>query len=235
MSKARCATVLLVLVFLMTPVAAYAVPNLTLFIPEEYGGSYNTTTETWITSLDDFILQAMVDDRDVFRGADDVDLYLCISLLPELYTYNPEAPLPEQIMFVDDLNTTISAGINTFELNADDFMYGTPPSTAFNLKDGSSYLPPHGIFPTAYREVSFNIEDPGTYEFLINDAVAGMHFDLYTITTIGSLDYFAPFSHDAEVTPPVPEPATAALLGSGLLLLPAGMYFRKKRSKKESQ
>lgn len=56
-------------------------------------------------------------------------------------------------------------------------------------------------------------------------ALAGyqLHFDLYKTGTgnggTSDLDIvdFAPFSHDAQSGPPVPEPATMLLVGSGLI------------------
>jgi hypothetical protein len=64
-----------------------------------------------------------------------------------------------------------------------------------------------------------------------------LHFDLYgtdcvTILRNGvnncKVHQFAPFSHDAETS--VPEPATATLLGAGLLLLGVGLRRSRRRA-----
>ena len=111
----------------------------------------------------------------------------------------------------------------------------------------------HGIFQTLYTEVAFTFTDgdfcsdclwnaqdgsatnfdgfihefsvdlTDIWSFIIDEEIDSYHFDLYTKKADGSIQYFAPFSHDAAAT--VPEPSTILLLGSGLL----GLAFFKRR------
>ena len=77
---------------------------------------------------------------------------------------------------------------------------------------------------------SFQVDVTNLEEFLL-------HFDLYNTDvrnctgaenceTVVSRDDFAPFSHDAQ-SPPVPEPATMLLLGTGLAVGAVRKYRRR--------
>lgn len=200
----------LIFVVIMVPRAAFCTPDLTLFIPPEDGGYYDTDTETWVTASDSFTLQAIVDDEDVFRGADSTTLYLCIALSEDLFTQ------AGTLITIDGVSYTTA-----------DFTYGLPPIAEANPDGGGGDMPPHDIYPTLYLEIPFEITEPGITEFEITDASGGIHFDLYTLDGNGEIDMFAPFSKDAATI--VPEPSTFVLLGGGLLIAPLRRYVRRKR------
>jgi hypothetical protein len=173
----------------------------------------------------DFTLLAGVDDEDVFRGEDSVELILCVSLDESLYYLDYDGNGEPIVVF--EPGTTVT--VDGVSYTADDFTFGLPPISELNPDGGGGDLAPHDIFPTAFLEVTRTIEDPGVHEFEIEDGVPGTHFDLYTVTTNpGEIDFFAPFSKDAGI---VPEPSTLALLGGGLLLVSA--QRRRKRKRRE--
>ncbi len=207
--------------FFSTPVLA--TPDLQLFISEEDGGWYDTGTETWVTSSDDFTLQAIVDDEDCFNGQETVELTLCIALSDDLYTLDGDG----NVVFNEGTSITVDGVVLTEE----DFVYGLPPISEVNEDGGGGDMPPHDIYPTAFTEITITIDDPGAYDFMIEDASAGIHFDLYTLDENEEIDCFAPFSHDAATVPPVPEPSTVALLASGLLVAPIARYWKKRRTR----
>lgn len=211
--------------FFSAPVLA--TPDLQLFISEEDGGWYDTETETWVTSSDNFTLQAIVDDNDVFRGETTVELTLCIALSDDLYTLDGDG----NVVFNEGTSITVDGVV----LTEDDFVYGLPPISEVNEDGEGGDMPPHDIYPTAFTEITITIEDtgdyPDVYEFEITDASAGIHFDLYTLDEDDEIDFFAPFSHDAATVPPVPEPSTVALLASGLLVAPIARYWKKRRTR----
>jgi len=214
---------LVAVILLLSPAAAVAVPDLQLVIPEPEG-YYDPITQTWVTSSDEFTLQAIVDDDDVFRGQDSVELYLCVALSDDLFTLDGNG----DVVFADGM----SLSINGAALTAADFEYGLPPISDENLDGQGGDLAPHEIYPTAFAEIAFTITDPGIYEFQIANAVAGIHFDLYSLKSRDRIDIFAPFSHDAGTVPstPVPEPSTLALLVFAGVFVPLGKHLGRKHS-----
>ena len=206
-----------------------AIPALQLTIN---GGTYDTTTETTVTSDTIFDLYSLL-TADSAEG----DYRLSIAVVPAL---------------------TVGAGgdYGSFTLNGTvfdvtgDMVFGTPPLDTFGRPDS---LPTHGIYDTYYTEFGFNfnsaqasnpydVTDTGNigvipvagkgafwkmFEFNVTELTANtlLHFDLYrvdpTTGTLFSANSFAPFSHDAEDGPQgnnVPEPQILILLGMGLIV-----------------
>lgn len=211
--------------------SAFAVPDIQLFID---GATYDWDTETWVAttagSVDLYVISANDAKADII-----VSLALGHSDNPSLMTA--------------DFDGTV--------INPGDWVYGNAPLPPDWNPGGD--LPPHGIYPTYFAEVhtgayglGMNIGDVqpgpdfwdpsipsgpanalGEYKIFTVDlsgpAGASVHFDAYTLNSDGTIDKFAPFSHDATTTI-VPEPGTIVLMGSGLLGLGLRAYRKRKRS-----
>lgn len=213
---------------------ASAIPALQLGPGSVGGWTYDTTTETWVTSSSTFQLLAtanatMGDGGNGFyawdaAGADDQIAYLVVSAMPK--TSGP----------VDSFNITIDNDGASLDLVTSGF--GAPP-----ISDTNS-LAPHGIWDTYFEIYEFNFEvadgtttisdsQPGEtgmgegfeerFDIVVNSFIgSGVHFDLFTMEGDGTLfgntyvKKFAPWSHDAEM---IPEPTAALVFGMGLLVV----------------
>ncbi len=197
---------------------SFAVPNLQIYIP---GAEYDATSETWITSEANhevWVIAANLNHGDIY------DIHLVASLV------NGETPVDGALSITDE-------GSTTTVFNAADFAYGTPPTT--------DPMPYHGVFPADYAQMlvtSVTTSGPyidvqdyipsgdgGTsiygqiFKFTVSTSYDAVHYNAYGFyDAADGKRIFAPFSHDGEFA--VPEPATAILMGLGLVC--AGIYRR---------
>lgn len=226
MRKHRVLVLIGTLILSLLPLShALAVPSLQLDIDP---GVYDWSTGTIVSTSDTFTLYALL--RPNFANTLHDTYYISAALLPK----TPDG---------SDLG---SFDFNGGTINVTSGMYyGVPPLEA-NLSKDPGDLPQHGIFPTYFREFSFGFAEGSTtasyntqtgapangllyyraFEVNTSNLSAGyaIHFDLYNtrLCRPGDIDieWFAPFSHDAE-SRQVPEPGTMMLLGSGLIGLAA--------------
>lgn len=226
---------LVLALFLLSPLGASAVPVLQLDIS---GGTYDTTTETVVTSDGTFTLYALGTPGGNVSASDllGTTFYVSIALTPQ------SGPGPVSFGSFDFASTTYSAA---------DMVYGVPPieSDGTAAHDGGD-LGSHDIFETYFAEVSFTFDPAdvsGVYNTADNPggpiggtgsyfaafdvdvtglaAGYGLHFDVYSKQAGQQApdldkDLFAPFSHDAAFRPgnPVPEPTAALVFGTALVV-----------------
>lgn len=217
---------------------ASAIPALQLDDGATGDWTYDTVTDTWVTSSSSFTLNATanaVSGNGAYAwdaaGASTQTAYLIFAAAPET---------------ADPMGGTVTDGFDISATNLSFYTsgWGTPP-----LEDPNS-LSPHGIYDTYFEIYAFNFDgaiqtisdsQPGqtgmgdgyveSFDIAINSLAAnvtGIHMDLFTVQGDGILDLgsssrstvnaFAPYSHDAESTPvTVPEPSSLALLALGLM------------------
>lgn len=201
-----------------------AIPRLQLDISST-STYYDSADETIMTLDPQFTLRTFLNDTDPTG-----DFFLSIAISPkQLENTNPDIG-------------SFTVGANSYSIA--DMIWGTPPADFEELSS-------HGVFDTYYIELAvsfdtantvatYNTED-GTsgsgsmmfndFSFNVNGLLEGyqLHFDLYEFDTTAKKVVVdkAPFSHDAGTNVSIPEPATLALLGLGLLSIGAAQTTRR--------
>ena len=227
--------VLVPCLLLVTGNTVFAEPYLQL---DAYPSTYLSSPdeESIFTTDTEFTLYALVNsdsgniqgDGD---GGTDGPFYLSFAIVPK-------------VTAAADLGSIVIDG-TTVSVTGD-MVFGAPPADAFINPDE---IPGHGIFDTFYYEHEFELDssmttdlynsqdEPGRgpidpdgplwYQDFAVD-VSGLtsgyviHIDLYTKLSDGTIEYFAPFSHDI-ITTPVPGAVLLGMIGLGV----AGVKLRK--------
>lgn len=214
---------------------ALAFPTYQLYIDPNSGGTFDSATQTWVTSASPFTLSALYEP-----GKGSMTNARLTVALPQ--GVNPAAG---SIAINQQGGSTLANS---------GWVLGVPPISSAPLANGTKALSEHGIYPTWYTEYLFDFSNaapifdaqpgaqPGTkngYREDFNISISGFslgHFDLYNLVSdptskkYGGIAEFAPFSHDAGFTPPIPEPRTMVLLGISLITAAGYMkrIYRKK-------
>lgn len=203
---------------------ALAIPTLQLYIP---GATYDDADETWVISSNQFELWVIGDGKAMPIE----DVYLAAAYATGETGSIALTPVGGSTA----LAVSLSGGDDTVPLMGD----GSP-------------LPSHGIYGPGTSWFSYFLGDftsdaetiydyttgtagTGTgqinkYNVDVTGYSSGLHFDAYDHVAAGNhtKHVFAPNSHDAGSTNPVPEPGTVMLLGAGFLSL--AIYTKRRKN-----
>jgi hypothetical protein len=206
-------------------VPALAIDELQLYIE---GGTYDNSTQTWITNSSNFKLWVLA---DVSKKGTIFDVHIAAAYLTgELGSITLT---PTTTALLTDPSTPGAPVLNN-SVGAD----GTVP-----MMDSGAYLPSHGIYGAGRSFHQYDIGNMDQFDSPIGDFNGSLPFptsfpdlgqiNVYDVTVTGysmvhfdafnhiqaktrAMSVFAPFSHDGEGTPSVPEPASLMLLGIGM-------------------
>lgn len=190
-----------VLVAVLAPQPACAVPDLQLFVE---GATYDPQTETWVTASSTFNLQVLVANNAL------EDVYVAVAIPPD----------------ADPTSGTVTMGGSPVAFSSSP---GVPTMSNGHSLPGHGIYPTYfgtyfvGALLTPSELTPVQDMQPGggggwsTLGLTVNIPVSisgfsAVHFDVYDHIAGDTRVRFAPFSHDAEYTP---EPGSLLLLLSG--------------------
>ncbi len=231
---------------LLAPRAAEAVPTLQLYLPD---GAYTdsntiggvTVTQSWLTLSNpfDLVVAGATSPNKVARITD-VTLWISI----QAANFNSAPPS-------NTVDVTLEGG-TVVTLGKGDAVYGTPSLLsphgifpAYYFQVGLPDLDVAGAGETVYDyNADFDPANPGASGSDSGDqqtlaiGYSPEFFYLHMDLTGTALDAngnvvktaFAPYSHDADAPPQVPEPGTLAVFATGLLTLAGAAAWRRRRT-----
>jgi hypothetical protein len=235
---------LIAVVGLAMAAPAFALPSLQLGPGSVGNWVYDNGTQTWVTDTNPFSIKTYTNDTQANGGDGAFAWDAAGAAAKKAYFVVSAVPMINYDGF--DVSVVGDGGALTLVESG----YGAPP-----VSDPNS-LAPHSIFDTWYEIYEFSFNDaavmisntqpPGGGDAMgfceeltitINSmaaGVTGVHMDLFTMENSGDIsetnvNAFAPFSHDAEKVPSVPEPGSLLLLSIAMVGMGAAYRRRNKR------
>ena len=221
----------LIIIAILAPCAG-AVPSLQLFID---GATYDWGTQSWVTTGSEFDLY-LVSANTI---KDDVIISMALGQMDDPsgveIDFDGTAVNPDDWVYgfgpIDNMAEEWNGGLDLPRHAVFPTNYTEIHTGSYGLGENVGDVQPDelGNFwnPATGEGDANQFGEVRVFHITTGGAFTRLHFDAYTLNPDGSINEFAPFSHDATV---VPEPGTILLLGTGLLGVGLTTFRRRKRS-----